>query len=216
MITVSCTPLESIAVPAVAGCTSNTGAVPALRIALCCFATPSEVSHAERMQASLAVRFMQQQLASLGAEIALLAPMNGDHAPLIERLGRGDGIDALVVLPTFCPSPSALAAVLDVADRPGLVMALTTAGDDEDEPLDCTDTSPASLVAYTQAATLADGTGMGRKWIGGGLFDVRAWYEAGQWMAALSTSAALAHGQFASRAEALPVAVRDASACYPN
>lgn len=184
MITVS-DYLEEVAEPALATCqpalpTPPRGIAHPLRLALYTFAAGADAAPAQRMQAALSMRYMEQQLARLGAAVALPPPLDAD-APCT----LADDVDAVVIFPAFCASPADLAALLAALERPGLVMALGTEfGDD----------GP-SAAAY--GSLPADDPAPDHKWIHGALFDVRAWFEAGQWLSALQASATLARRRFA-------------------
>lgn len=166
-----------------------------VRLALCSFAVPADAGQGERQQAALALRYMQQQLARLGAQVLLPAPLPGDA-------GVGDGalfgvevgaeagtevraeVDGVVVFPAFCPSLAALDSVLAGASRPGLVMALSTGFEDDCELA----ANYGNALASMRAAPAQDDAGCMRSWIGGTLFDVRVWFDAAVWLSALQTS----------------------------
>jgi hypothetical protein len=175
------------------------------RLALCIFAAPADAGAGERMQVALAVRYMQQQLARLGARVELAPQGAGDE-------GIGDEVDALVVFPAFCPSAAALGRLLAGADRPALVMALRTGFDDDGEL--AADYGYALDAIDTGAAPPLDEGGFGPAWIDGTLFDVHAWFEAGEWLSALRASLTLARRGFAAPPER-SMGARE-SACLPG
>lgn len=166
-----------------------------MRLALCSFAVPADAGPGERQQAALAIRYMQQQLARLGAQVLLPDPLQtrADGADAAQAgVAIGAAVDGVVLFPAFCPSLATLDSVLAGAGRPGLVMALSTGFEDDCELAADYGNALASLAAPAHAAPVHEDGGCMRSWIGGTLFDVRAWFDAAVWLAAVQTSLMLA------------------------